>query len=106
MSRYLIRCVDVGVEVYDSTTGSHDTAAAVFGPASYETASRVAADMNLREPRAVAAPSCGCALKDRVIEHYRVFAAQVSRSCRDLETQESALRTLKEASEMMRQDDV
>lgn len=53
-----------------------------------------------------AAPSCDCARKDRVIDHYRVFAAQVSRSCRDTETQEHALRTIKEASEMMRQTDV
>jgi hypothetical protein len=101
-----MRHVGVEVEVYDATTGDYDTAATVFGPASHETASKYAADLNLREPKQVAAPSCGCARKDRVIEHYRVFAAQVSRSCRDTDTQEHALRTIKEASEMMRQSDV
>ncbi len=106
MSRFLMRCVGAEVEVYDATTGDYETGATVFGPASHQTASKHAADMNLREPRTVAAPSCGCARKDRVIEHYRVFAAQVSRSCRDTDTQEHALRILKEASEMMRQEDV
>lgn len=46
MSRYFMRCIDSGVEVYDANTDDEVT---VFGPASYQTASRVAAEMNISQ---------------------------------------------------------
>jgi hypothetical protein len=46
MTRYLLRCHAGGVEIYDSETGNADTAETVFGPASWDTASRRAHEMN------------------------------------------------------------
>lgn len=55
MSRFLLRCADVGVEVYDATTGGAESGRTVFGPASYETASKQDAHLN------AIAPCCACA---------------------------------------------
>lgn len=46
MIRYLLRCHAGGVEIYDSDTGDANTAETVFGPASWDTASRKAHEMN------------------------------------------------------------
>lgn len=59
--QFLMRCVGLDVEIYDSFTGDANDGQTVFGPATFETASRRAADMN----RAAAAllpvaPCCAC----------------------------------------------
>jgi hypothetical protein len=74
MKRFLMRCVGVEVEVYDATTGDYDTAVTVFGPASHQTASKYAADMNLSEPSPSTVPSCDCPA-----ERYRHALAQIHR---------------------------
>lgn len=45
-SRYLLRCSECGVEVFDSASGDIDTGRTAFGPAPYAAATRWAAARN------------------------------------------------------------
>jgi hypothetical protein len=68
MTRYPLRCTADGVEIYDAETGDVNTAETVFGPASWDSASRRAHELNgysflsrvrdLEHASVVACPDC------------------------------------------------
>jgi hypothetical protein len=86
MTRYFLRCYQDGrVEVCDSETGDANDAVTVFGPTSWDTASRKAHEMNgfsflsrvreLDHAPVVACPDC---------ERYRAALQRIANSASDV----------------------